>query len=63
MPKDNPIEIAEALVQENGLESAIQVMNDRISEAHQDGDNFSLSVWREVRRELAFMENKTEVCR
>ncbi len=60
MAKENPSEIAEHLAQENGLEGAIQVMRDGIAKAHQDGDNYSLSIWREVRRKLMMMESKSE---
>ncbi len=58
MPKDNPLEIAEHLVLANGLEGAIQAASDGVAQAHRDGDNYILSVWREVRKKLMEMGRK-----
>ena len=58
MSKDNPLEIAEHLVLANDLKGAIQAANDGIAKSHQNGDNYILSVWREVRRKLIEMETK-----
>jgi hypothetical protein len=47
--RDNPSEIAEFLVKDNGLENAIQMANEGTTKAQQVGDNYALSVWREVK--------------
>ena len=47
--RDAPSDIAKYLIQENGIDSAIQVASDGITKAQQDGDNYALSVWREVK--------------
>jgi hypothetical protein len=49
MMEDNPSEIAEYLIRENGIEHALQVTHDGTTKAQQDGDNYALSVWREVK--------------
>ena len=46
---DDPFVIAEYLIQENGIDHAIQVAGDGTTKAQQDGDNYALSVWREVK--------------
>ena len=46
---DDPEAIAEHLIQEHGLDHALeQVMNEAVA-AQRDGDNYQLSVWREVK--------------
>ena len=57
MSKDNPLEIAKHLVLANGLKGAIQAASDGVAQAHKDGDNYILSVWREVRQKLMEMES------
>jgi uncharacterized protein len=47
--KDDPNEIAAYLVQENGLDRAIEISTSGVGKASADGDNYSLSIWREVR--------------
>ncbi len=47
--KDDPSDIAKYLIQENGLDSAIQAVSNGIMKSQKDGDNYALSVWREVR--------------
>jgi len=46
---DNPSEIAKYLTQDNGVDGAIQAAQDGATKAQQDGDNYALSVWREVK--------------
>jgi hypothetical protein len=51
--KDDPSQIAASLIiVEHGLDGALKAAREGIAAAHADGDNYSLSVWREVRREL-----------
>lgn len=47
--RDNPSEIAEYLIQDNGIDRAMQVANDGTMKAQQDGDNYALSIWRVVK--------------
>jgi len=46
---DDPEAIAEHLIQEHGLDSALEQATDGTSAAQRDGDNYQLSVWREVK--------------
>ena len=50
--RDDPHDIAEHLVQEHGVEGALERATEGIAEAQEQDDNYSLSVWREVRRIL-----------
>jgi hypothetical protein len=50
--KDDPTEIAAWLIEEHGLEDARRVVLDSIIRAQDVGDNYRLSVWREVRQVL-----------
>jgi hypothetical protein len=52
--KDDPSDIAEYLIQENGIDQAIQMANNGTIKAQQDGDNYALSVWREVKTLLQY---------
>ncbi len=54
--KDNPQEIAEHLIEEHGLDGAVGAVMNGITEAHEQGDMYRLSVWRDVRRKLEAME-------
>ena len=47
--KDDPSDIAKYIIEDSGIDSAIQMADDGIARAHQDGDNYVLSVWREVK--------------
>jgi hypothetical protein len=47
--KDDPSDIAKYLIQDNGIELAIQMAHDGTTKTQQDGDNYALSVWREVK--------------
>ena len=49
---DDPHSISEHLVQEHGIELALERATEEITTAHEQGDNYGLSVWREVRRIL-----------
>ncbi len=50
--KDNPSDIAEFLIQNHGIDDAIRVAQDGTLKAQEDGDNYALSVWREVKTAL-----------
>ena len=50
--KDDPSQIAGHLVEEHGVDGALEKVRDGIELAHDIGDNYRLSVWREVRRVL-----------
>ena len=50
--RDGPHDIAEQLVQEHGIDLALEQATEGISTAHEQGDNYGLSVWREVRQML-----------
>jgi hypothetical protein len=45
-------QIAKNLIQDHGFNGALQTVRSGIDAAHANGDNFSLSVWREIRRIL-----------
>ena len=47
--KDNPTDIADYLIQNNGIDRAIREASDGRMKAQKDGDNYALSVWREVK--------------
>ncbi len=49
IPRDDPAEIAEVLIRDNGVEMAIEAAHDGTTKAQRDGDNYALSVWREVK--------------
>ncbi len=50
--RDDPHVIAEHLVQEHGLERALDRATKGTTAAQEQGDNYGLSVWREVKRIL-----------
>jgi hypothetical protein len=50
--QDDPSQIANHLIEQHGVDGALQSVIDGIATAHADGDNYRLSVWREVRRVL-----------
>ena len=50
--REDPHDIAEYLVQEHGIDLALERATDEIITAHEKGDNYVLSVWREVSRIL-----------
>ena len=47
--RDDPSDIAKYLIEDSDIDSAIQMADDGIAKAQQDGDNYVLSVWREVK--------------
>ena len=47
--RDNPTEIADHLKNEYGLEEAMAVVDEGKREASLEGNNYTLSVWREVK--------------
>ena len=49
---DNPNQIADDLIQQHGADGALDTVREGIATAHANGDNYRLSVWREVRRVL-----------
>ena len=49
---NDPHAIADALIEEHGLEGAIKTVLDNIVVAYDKGDNYSVSVWREIKRVL-----------
>ncbi len=49
MSNDDPQTIAENLIQEHGLDRALKQATDGTAAAQRDGDNYQLSVWREVK--------------
>ena len=51
-PRDDPSAIAEYLVQEHGLEGALDRATEGTTAARERGDNYCLSVWRDVKRLL-----------
>ena len=49
---DDPKQIANDLIREHGLDDALARVGAGIATAHQERDNYTLSVWREVKRIL-----------
>ena len=47
--RDNPEEIADHLVKEHGLGGAMSAVDEGKTKAASEGDNYGLSVWREVK--------------
>ena len=56
MPED-PKQIANDLIREHGLNDALARVAAGIVTAHQERDNYTLSVWREVKR---ILQERTE---
>ena len=50
---DHPSTIAADLLKEQGPQRAIEVAMECVYEAQQRGDNYKLSIWREVKRVLS----------
>ncbi len=50
--KDDPNQIADDLIEQHGVDGALDTVREGIATAHAEGDNYRLSVWREVRRAL-----------
>jgi hypothetical protein len=49
LKSDSPEDIVKYLVQEFGHDGAVQAVIEGVGAAHKDGDNYALSVWREVK--------------
>jgi hypothetical protein len=49
---DDPKHIANDLIREHGLNDALTRAMAETTTAHEEGDNYALSVWREVKRIL-----------
>ena len=50
---DDPKQLAEYLIQQHGsTEAALEIAVQGTAEANEFGDNYALSVWREVKRTL-----------
>lgn len=49
---DNPAQIADHLIEQHGINGALNAVREGIGSAQADGDNYRLSVWRDVRRIL-----------
>ncbi len=49
---DNPIQIVDDLIGQHGVDGAREAVREGIEAAKENGDNYRLSVWREVRRVL-----------
>ena len=50
--KDDPNQIADNLIEQHGVDGALEMVREGIATAHANGDNYRLSVWRDVRRIL-----------
>ena len=50
--QENPIEIAEYLAKQHGIDGALLEVRAGINEALAQKDNYRLSIWRDVRRIL-----------
>ena len=50
--REDPHQIAEYLVQEHGFNGALKAAIEGAATAQEEGDNFGLSVWRDVKRIL-----------
>ena len=58
--KDDPFEIAEHLIKVNGLEGALKETLDGIFKSNAKNDNYSLSIWRDVRRIITARMSQSE---
>jgi hypothetical protein len=58
--KDDHVQIAEQLIAEHGLEGAERAAIDAMLKAQDTGDNYGLSVWREVRQVLAQRQSEMD---
>ena len=50
--KENPSQIVGHLIEQHGVDGALETVREGIDVAHANGDNYRLSVWREVNRLL-----------
>lgn len=49
---DDPDQIADHLIEDHGIDGALEAVREGISATHANGDNYRLSVWREVKQAL-----------
>lgn len=49
---DNPSQIADHLIGQHGVDGALEAVREGIAAAKANGDNYRLSVWREVSQVL-----------
>jgi len=49
LKQENPTEIAAWLIQQHGQDGAYKAALDGVLKAQEEGDNYRLSVWREVK--------------
>ena len=54
---ESPDQIAERLIQDHGMDEASLAVREGISAAHASGDNYQLSVWREVKQAVQNRQN------
>ena len=57
--KDDPKQIVDHLVEQFGVEGALDAVRDGIATAHADENFYRLSIWREVRRVLQERRDET----
>lgn len=53
---DDPKKITDDLVQEHGIDHAVKIVIENVSNAKSADDNYKLSIWREVRNLLRKLE-------
>jgi len=58
--RDDPEQTAMYLLQQHGQQEAYKVALKGVMEAQADGDNYRLSIWREVKALLAKASIRTE---
>ena len=49
---DDPSQIADHLIEQHGVDGALEMVREGIATAHANRENYRLSVWREVKRIL-----------
>ena len=57
-----PHQIAEQMITEQGPDGALSAVRAEIEAAHHDGDNYRLSIWREVRRSIPDLAENDASC-
>ena len=50
--KDDPNQIADNLIEQHGVDGALEMVGEEIATAHANGDRYRLSVLRDVKRIL-----------
>ena len=58
---ENPNQIAADLVEQYGAEGALEAVRREIVAAHAAGDNYRLSIWREIKRALRNKQGEATV--